>query len=941
MQLYITATQTEELNKVQENLPLPTLEADVDFNVKKIFPLLQTPLFNKLIGNAQPAAYSLFEKLNALVDRHARHVYTTAGGITCNLGDTWVEMQGEEYNRSKLERYPLPEVWRTFYQKEISDFPTLLQLLFVLATNWGEGQSYKVYEFMNKEFLPEIRKFYGFDLHGLKKALAKLPHINTVNTVLQLLGEENWDAAYAHTVAENILVSFSPLLGKANARKEFVHETYTKKELRTVFIHQHSCINYWMSDLFGRKDSEKAFTEYFMLRYQFYRKSDYFVTHPPVALAKSPLSIFDFAQACTLGLVSEAEVCRELQERVNAEESLHQASAFLFNKLKPWQRNRLAAYGETNFAPLKKLVRKLSTHIIDIELKRGEERTEVSHLAMKLERVEGAEVWVDILKAFDGEPFGRADYYYTSTYTRKEVLSRLLHICYPAETDTAQTLSDLVKQPVNISHERLVEAAVYAPQWLEIVEEYTGWKGLQSIACFFHAHINERCDNLTTALIARFTPIRREDLCMGAFDIHWYRQAYREIGAKRFGKVLEAAVNIAPGGEHVRLTRFLDAVNGKIVTPTVRKQVEEKRNRDLLMMYGLIPLNKRSDSDLIERYRYYLQFLKESKLFGSQRQENEKKAVELGLLNLTCNAGYADVSRLTWSVVTRTFNQIKPFFAPRLINDVKVCLKVDGTGKLGVHYFKAGKELIHIPGKLRKDPYVIRLREMNKQLKTLYAHSQNMLERMMEERIPFLISELHAFRKNPLVWPWLKSLVFITQEGCMGFYSDEGLQTTEEAVLPQIPSAEVYIAHPVDFFNAQTEETYQAYMRTKGIEQPFEQVFRKRYAKMEEELNSTYTLRYAGERIFPDKMEAMLKAQRWLSVDDEKWQKVYYKENVAALIETQSHALSVTDLELSTIQRIVFRERKNNRPLPVSDVPDRVFSEIMRDIESFILQPNY
>jgi hypothetical protein len=923
MQLFVSVTQPEEFNEVdlhemQENLPSLAVETHVDFQIKKIFPLFQTPLLNRLTGNAQPAAYLLFEKLNTLIDHHARH------------------MKEVEYNRHKLDCYPLAEVWRTFYRNEITGFPTLLQLLFVLATNWGEGRNYKVYEFMNREFLPEIRKFYGFDLHGLKNALARLPHINTINTVLQWLGEENWDAAYAHDVAGNILASFFPLLDKANARKEFVHETYTKKELRTVFIHQHSCISYWMSDVFGRKDSEKAFAGYFMLRYQFYRKSDCLTTSPPVALSKSPLSIFDFAQACTFGLVSEAEVCRELQERVNAEESLHLASAFLFDRLKAWQRNRLKAYGETGFTLLKELVKKLSARILSIELNRGEERTAVSHLAMKLERVEGAKVWINILKAFGSEPFGRADYYYTSTYTRKEVLSRLLRICHPAETDTAQTLSLLVEQ-TDISHERLIESAIYAPQWLEITEEYTGWKGLQSVACFFHAHVNRRCDHQTAALIARFTSIRREDLCMGAFDIHWYRRVYREIKVKRFGIVLRMVENIASGSDYVRLSRFLDAVNGKTDAPSVRKQVEEKRNRDLLMMYGLIPLNKRSDSDLIERYRYYLQFLRESKLFGSQRQESEKKAVELGMINLACNAGYADVCRLTWSIETRTFKQLQPSLAPFLINEVKVYLKADVAGKPGVHYFKAGKELIHIPGKLRKDPSVIRLRETCKQLRTLYAHSQDMLERMLDERIPFLVSELQAFRKNPFVWPWLKSLVFITQEGEMGFCTDEGLQTAEGEILPQTPLTEVCLAHPVDLYNAQTEETYRTYIHTKGIEQPIEQVFRKRYAKTEEEVNSAYSLRYAGKQILADKVNTILKARRWVSVDDEKWQKVYYKEDVAALIETQSGVLSITDPEQFCIQRVIFSGRRSNRSLPISEVPDRVFSEIMRDIGSSVL----
>ncbi|MDR1936991.1 MAG: DUF4132 domain-containing protein [Tannerellaceae bacterium] len=928
MQLFVNGTQSVALKS-----PLPVMEADVDFHIKKIFPLLQTPLFNKLIGNALPAAYSIFEKLNALISRHAHYEYTSASGAGCLLGNTYVEMKGTEGNRKKLDRYPLPHLWREFYQREITSFPAMLQLLFALSTHWGEGHNYKVYEFMNKEFIPEIRKFYGFDLHGLKTALGKLPHFGVVNSIMPLLGEENWDAAYADSVAENILASFLPFLDKGSARKEFIHEAYMKKERRTVFLHQHSSINYWMSDAFGRKQPERAFTEYFMLRYRYYSKSDCLTTRPPAALPKGPLSVFDFGHAYALGLIPESEILQELQTRVNAEESLNLASSFLFGTLKPWLRNRLKAYGETDFAPLKEVVKKVSDRILGIEVQRGEPATEVSHLAMKLERIEGAALWVGILKAFDKEPFGRTDYFYSSSYSRKEVLSRLLRVCYPSETDTPQTLSALAKD-AGIPHERLMEAAVYAPQWLEMAENCIGWKGLRSTACFFHAHINERCDESTKALIAHFTPIDPDDLLAGAFDLGWYREASREIGAKRFEKVCEAAKYIASASEHARFSKYMDAANGKMDAKEVKTQVEEKRNRDLLMMYSLIPLNKRSNNDLIERYRYLQQFLKESKAFGSQRQESEKKAVELGMLNLARNADYHDVTRMIWSVETSLFKHIESCFAPYEKDGVKVYMKVDGTGKPGIHYFKAGKELGNIPGKLRKDPHIVRLREVNKRLKSLYARSVPMLEQAMEERIPFLISELKAFRKNPLVWPLLKHLVFITQEETTGFYTGEGLLPLNGgAPLPQEPATEVRIAHPVDLCRLQMLEPFQACLLDKGIHQPFEQVFRKRYDKTEEEKAAAYSLRRAEERIRPDDMAAILKGRRWVAAGEEKWLKVFYKEKIAVVIEAMSHAPGPADAGISTLERVAFFEQKSNRPLLIAGVPDRVFSEIMRDVD--------
>ncbi|MDR1645918.1 MAG: DUF4132 domain-containing protein [Tannerellaceae bacterium] len=894
---------------------------------------MQTPLFNKIIGNALPPAYHLFDKLDALIGHHAGYRYTDIYGNDSLLGNSFTEVKGSPYTPFTIDRYPLPDVWRKFYRDEIGNFPALLQLLFALSVQWGERQTYKVHEFMNKEFLPEIKKFYGFDLYGLKKAMDKLPHLQRLHTILHLLGEEYWDASFANKIAENILTAFFPLLDKGSAKKEFIHETYTAKERRTVFLFQHSSIYYWMSDAFGSKDSADGFAEYFAIRYSFYRKADYLTTVPPAAITKSPLSVFDFAYSYTLGLISEEEMIRELQTRANAEESLNTAAAFLSGTLKAWQRNRMKAYGQADFAPLKEVVRKVSDHILDIELKRDERITDVSHLAMKMERIEGAKRWVDILKALGNESFGKSDHIYGASFTRKEVLSHLLCVCYPAPEDTAATLSELVKQ-TSISNERLMEAALYAPQWLEIVETCTGWKGLQNAACFFHAHVNDRCDDRMKAHIARLTPISPDDLCAGAFDLNWFREVCRETGARRFDKIFNAARIIASGSEYARFSGYLNVLNGKTNTALVRKQIEEKRNRDLLMSYGLIPLNKRGNSDLCERYQYLRQFLKETKAFGSQRQESEKKAVELAMINLACNAGYTDVCRMIWSVETMTLKLIQPCFTPKEKGDVRVYMKVDPQGKPGIHYFKAGKALINIPGKLRKDPYVRTLRETCKHLKSIYAQADRCLEEMMEEQTPFLASELNAFRKNPLLWPLLKRIVFITDQDETGFYTENGLLAPDGNLCTPNAATRLRIAHPADLNRLQLRNAYRDHLQKREIEQPFEQIFRAYYEKTEEEQSSNSSLRHAGRRISSSQIASTLETRRWTPAGAERWQKIYYREQVAVAIETQNQALTPTEPETFVLERITFAQRKQNAPRLIADVSDNIFSDIIRDIHS-------
>ena len=74
----------------------------------------------------------------------------------------------------------------------------------------------------------------------------------------------------------------------------------------------------------------------------------------------------------------------------------------------------------------------------------------------------------------------------------------------------------------------------------------------------------------------------------------------------------------------------------------------DKRNKDLLITYALIPLE--GESDLVERYEYIKQFLKESKQFGAQRRASEKIAGDMAIRNLAINSGFKDEMRLTLNV---------------------------------------------------------------------------------------------------------------------------------------------------------------------------------------------------------------------------------------------------------------------------------------------------
>lgn len=916
----------------KEEFVLSPLQPDKDFDLKRVFPLLnELSFFQKILPGRHSDAFILFEKLDNLVTKHAGYEYVNKYGKTCLLGDIFIEIKDAVCIEGSINCYPLPDVWKEFYRNEIKDSKILLQLLFVLSSAKHAGYDYGVYQFMNKEFMPEIIKFYGFNLSELINRLFRLPHYDSVSKIVHLLADKYLDASYGRNVSQDILVSFFPLMNKRGAKKIFAYETYNGKEEQAVFIYQHNSISYWMSDLCNKQLSDKEFTDYFTIRYNYYSKSNFTSTNPILSFPKNYLTIFDFGKAYDMGMIPESEVVKELMIRPNAQESLCLASSYLFDKF-PQLKDKFPMCRDTDYSKLRKVLEKVINRILTIELKRGESATEVSSLAMKLERTEGASVFVAILKAIGKDSLGRADYYYNLSYTKKEVFSKLLRCCYPSETDTAETLKELLKE-TTITDKRLVEAGMYAPQWIEIIEDYLNWKGLFDAVYYFHAHINEWCDNKKKTIISCYTPIKMEDFQCGAFDIEWFREIYKETGKKRFEIIYNAAKYISSSIAHARIGKYFDAISGKMKTKEVKEEIEENRNRDLLMSYCLIPLNKRSKKDLIERYQYLQQYLKESKSFGSQRQESEKKAVEIALQNLARNAGYNDVTRMRWSVEIELMKEFEYYFTPQEHRGVDIYIEIDEEGKSARKYMKAGKPLAVIPNRLRKYPYMQELRNIEKELSEHYLCSRTMLEQMMEDRTVFYIKELDELTRNPIVWPLLKQLIFITNDGITGFYSDHALITSEGEVMPQEPSAEVRIAHPIDLHKLKVWKQYQDFSREKKISQPIEQIFRKLYLKTKEEQTIQQCLRYSGNQIQSKKTIDILKSRRWVANHDEGLQKIYYKENIVALMHAPTDWFNPADMEVCTLEYVAFYERKTYKPIPINEVPDIIFSEVIHDVD--------
>lgn len=103
--------------------------------------------------------------------------------------------------------------------------------------------------------------------------------------------------------------------------------------------------------------------------------------------------------------------------------------------------------------------------------------------------------------------------------------------------------------------------------------------------------------------------------------------------------------------------------------------------------------------------------------------------------------------------------------------------------------------------------------------------------------------------------------------------------------------------------------------------------------KLEEELDKEESMLFSGNQIQPQKTVGALRSRRWVADYDDGLQKIYYKENIVARIYAMADWFSPSDVEAPTLEWVVFADRKTGKQLKIREIPDVIYSEVMRDVD--------
>lgn len=903
----------------------------------------------------------LFDQLTALIDAHAKDEYMNAGGETVLLGNG-LQVVNRDWNLPSDQRYPFPELWREFYETCIKTPKNFWNMYLAIQPGYGKG---------------DIKDFAGY-LAVEKEVFSACDSAYEVPDK-KYMGDGYYNSGMLGMILEIIKAQQEPELPVEVAVQACLYSAGLPEESRwfervrdnNLYIHLSRMpaafvrslkfeylsgrVNRWKSE--GNHFAE-AFEILYRLdeTYQFQR-----VTRESQGIysrddQSNYLSMYDYIKAYTLGIVSGDFVYKNAVETLGLPLAVEQLGSFMREKPTWRDIQNLQAYMPVDkeqctvdttadfYQTGRKFYSRIVDTILDVELKRGDSATVFSAAVQKITCVYGIHRLLAILSALGKETLDRSTYYYWSSSGtgKRECLSHLLQVCYPLAEDTAETLGREVKKR-KIPKERMIETAMYAPQWMDLVEEYLGCEGFKSGCYYFMAHMNEHFDDKKKAMIAKYTPLTEEELNAGCFDVAWFLEAYEKLGEDMFTKLYKAAKYISDGNKHARARKYADAALGKVTREELEEKISDKRNKDLLMSYGILPVV--DEADELHRYEYLQLFLKESKQFGAQRRASEAKCVEIALKNLATTAGYADDLRLILSMETALVTSNQAYFEGITVGEYLCRIKVTVQGKAELEIEKAGKKLKSVPAAIRKEEAFVEIRAFTSKLRNQYSRCVQMFERAMEEREYYTFGELQKLCKNQVTHAILTNLVYmvpqeekedsvtfgILAEDAEGIVGAAGERTTPS------PECRLRVAHPCDLYQGGCWADYQKFFFTRqkenGRKQPFKQVFRELYVKLPEEAEAEKSRMFAGYQIQPAKTVGALKSRRWVADYENGLQKIYYKDNIIATIYAMADWFSPADTEEPTLEYVVFYDRKTFRQMKLSEVPDTIYSEVMRDVD--------
>jgi Domain of unknown function (DUF4132)/Family of unknown function (DUF5724) len=634
---------------------------------------------------------------------------------------------------------------------------------------------------------------------------------------------------------------------------------------------------------------------------------------------------------------------------------------------------------------------KAVARILDLELARGDSPTAATLPAHSLSALEGIATLRRIL-----DTIGKADFKIGRAYgddakaDRRQTLTHLAKITYPASEETPEMFAREMREAVKagtIPEERVLQLAFLAPQWAKHIETYFAWDHLCEGLYWFIAHMKyvwgggtedaalaagveadadvetEEGDSAQAAaesdddtsednddnsaapkarklsawerLILERTPLTDAERSEGAIDVAWFRRTHEQLGDKRWQQ-LAAAARFASNASQARRAQFIaDVLLGKASRKDLITSIRKKQLKENVRLLGLLPMaaGQKRDADLMERCKVLQEYRRYANKLSGLTKPSALRACEIGLKNLAQTAGFGDPMRLEWAIGAEAVRDLIKGPVSLTKDGVTVTLSLDEQSKPSIAARRGDKELKTIPPAVKKDKKIAELTGRVADLKRQASGIRKSLEAAMCRGDTFSGDELKSWCSHALLWPLLSRLV-IVGEGILGYPVKGGkaLRNYRGKLEPVKPKEVLRLAHSHDLLETDAWQDWQRECFQTERVQPFKQVFRELYVvTKQEKKDGQISHRYDGQQVQPKQALALFGSRGWNTGDGVF--KVFHDEGLTAEVRFNSGVTTPAEVEGWTMAGIYFRKRDEWKPIKLTAVPSRLFSEVMRDLD--------
>jgi hypothetical protein len=608
---------------------------------------------------------------------------------------------------------------------------------------------------------------------------------------------------------------------------------------------------------------------------------------------------------------------------------------------------------------LRTAVNEIVARIIEIELNRGETPTAATPAANDIGQLFGATRLFNLLAALGKHGFGKTARWGNSE-SKPAVLTGLVQKCMPLPEDTPEVFAGAVKDAIAAEQfelERIVELGLVNPRWVEHVQAAIKWPGYAEAVYWFMAHTDNRWesdfdsddddeeedetkakpDTLWQTILKARTNLTAEQREDGLIDVAWFHKAYAEVGSATRWDTIEAAAKFLGYGQgHKKAARLADVLLGKMKKKDLVQNIRSKFLKESVRHLGLLPLPAdptQRDAELADRYKVLKEYEHYARGLSSLSKEPAMQAARLGMENLAVTAGFADPVRLEWAVTAREVADLAKGPVSLSAKGITVCLVLTSEGELEQTSSKEGKPLKSLPADAKKHAKIAELLERKKNLSRIASSTKRSLEQAMCSGDRFAAAELKTLMEHPLVRPLLERLVLKTASG-MGYPTKGGtaLKGWDGKTTPIKAADEWSLAHPLDLLDAGDWHEWQGDCFRTERRQPFKQVFREVYvltAPEKEDVDKSR--RYSGHQVNEQQAKVLFSTRGWSTRDD--ISKLFRDANLVVSVNFDHGYTTPADAAAPAIREAVFHRRGDWKTVPLADVPKKIFSEVMRDLD--------